>query len=234
MIYLNSKLLIIFLLFSKISICKIIITAPHSHCLPKAEDRVCDKLAGKAAKLLAEALKTSTIFSTHYREGTDLNREESRPTQFRIEIGQELKKCRQERQNCILLDVHSFPKETYLTSIKRDCVKHYRTYLDKKEQVQSGKYQEEKEQTIEVQPKIFFIKSLYDENLGDYLFNYLKKFFIPSIIFEGNVYNDIIFEASFNRIPSVLIEFNESLTDQELEFLIKILVEAINSYIKGE
>lgn len=81
----------------------ILLTAPHSFCLPSIPVRHCDRVAGEAAKKLHSLLSNSVlILSTHLRSEVDLNRSESADTDFA--------KLIDETQNISLcIDVHSFP-----------------------------------------------------------------------------------------------------------------------------
>jgi hypothetical protein len=183
-----------------------IITVPHGICVNMQKIRVdledirnCDKKAEEAANILINELKPyKTFFATHYRENTDLNREESRVTKFRTDIRTILKDCRSKRSNCLLIDVHSFPQGT----ITKD---------------------EEKE------PDIYLIRSFYDNKIGEYLYNYLIKNDIMTLMFPGSPENDILLEATYFKVPSILIEFKESLSKSKLEKIIKVLSKGLKN-----
>lgn len=184
---------------------EILVTVPHAHCLP-IKERNCDRLAEVAAKKLATKLGTKLLFiSGNYREDTDLNREEGRITSFRTEIAEALKKCRQFRRNCVLIDVHSFPADSFPGKIEK-----------------AGAV-----------PDVYFIRAYYGNELATFLHKHLTTNRIAAQIFEGTYQNDILLEATYNHIPSVIIEFNESLGAKKLSHITSVLAQAIKNYESG-
>lgn len=90
----------------------IIITVPHNVCVPGEEiDHNCDLIAGWVGDKIDKALGQYPhiiFYGDINRHNNDLNRPRSRDTtNFRILLRKQLKK-----QPLLLLDIHSFSKET--------------------------------------------------------------------------------------------------------------------------
>ncbi len=85
---------------------KIIITVPHSLCFDNVNFRHCDFLAKRAAQSLNGIIPYNKILllGSILREHSDLNRKESRSTNYRKHLTSILSNI----TNGILIDVHSF------------------------------------------------------------------------------------------------------------------------------
>ena len=88
----------------------VILTVPHSECI-EGDDHNCDIVALKNAKSLSKFLNKAEIQNKVFigdinRFTSDLNREESRNTEFHREIDNLIESIRGE-YNMILLDIHS-------------------------------------------------------------------------------------------------------------------------------
>lgn len=205
---------LILLLFCSInSYGSILITVPHGHCVPGAEKRACDKMAKKAAQLLAQKLNAKLFLSTHYRADTDLNREEARITQFRNEIRNQLQCCRKNRLNCLLLDIHSFPEGSL-----------------KKEQCEKGQNIQE----IKNEPPLYIIHLFYDNGLVNIIHKNLQKIDSSIPVFLGSLDNDIMLEAMYYKVPSIIIEFKETLQNDEIEKITQAIADSVKQFIQGE
>lgn len=87
----------------------IIITVPHSVCYTNINDRHCDTMAQFAAENLKSKIKFSVVHlpSNHFRDHIDLNRIESRNTDYRNTLRQHLNSTK------FLIDIHSAPPGVY-------------------------------------------------------------------------------------------------------------------------
>jgi hypothetical protein len=90
----------------------VIITSPHSLCIPGAKVRTCDLLALKAAEDLVKTLKPSFYVlyfpANVYREKLDLNRDVSVNSPYRRRVTAALAD-----HPLALIDVHSDPRGSY-------------------------------------------------------------------------------------------------------------------------
>lgn len=100
----------------------VIITVPHSECLDR-EDlifkiRTCDYRAEQAAKILYHQLiqngiKSEILIGDITRIKIDLNRKESRNTQFRTQLASKIKQYISEDYDVFVIDMHSFPSNDF-------------------------------------------------------------------------------------------------------------------------
>lgn len=96
----------------------VIITVPHSKCLPLAERRMCDRRAAGAAKILHRQLKSlplrqfrvhNIVFAQSIRAVGDLNRRVTRDWPWRQRIRSMVNRAINAQRNVLVLDIHSFP-----------------------------------------------------------------------------------------------------------------------------
>ena len=90
----------------------VIITVPHGKC-PDDEEvsgRFCDERADEAASALSALLPTASVYrAPTYRSEGDLNRPETRNTEWRRAIQAEVQRHVANGYHVILFDMHSFP-----------------------------------------------------------------------------------------------------------------------------
>lgn len=165
--------------------------------------RICDKLAFKAAQLLEKKLKPYKIFYANYYRE---DTDLNREEARNTKFRKALKP--------ILEDCRKSRKKCLLFDIH--------SFPEGSITIEGAK-----------EPDVYFIKSFYDNLLCTYLYEYLKKFNINTALFDGPAENDILLEAAYNKIPGVIIEFKESLSDINLEKIVNIIVEGISKYTTG-
>jgi hypothetical protein len=182
----------------------ILLTVPHSKCLGK-KDHICDYLAEKAAKSLHSKLEFSIlILSDVNRTFIDYNRKKSKNTKWRENI----RKIILSKNIDFLIDVHSFPPSS-----------------------ESFGFFKKDNETYSSLPEIVLLDSYYDEKFLDRStsveFNkYLLKNNIKSKLIVGGD-NDITLDGRRLNIKSILIEYNESLTSQRLDYINNIIIKYI-------
>ena len=197
----------------------LILTSPHSKC-PEDTERKCDLVAGLSSKIFNEICIKKGIPCIYlpgddYRHNHDLNRQNSRKTNYRINLNNILKMNSPEKSlvNALVLDIHSFPN--YRIEAAGD------NNLFKKG---------------EIPPDIVFLKGPKDQykfngkviNLCDTLYKKLNKDFTNKInckIREHLTVLDILNNASEYEIPGVLIEINEKYLENPN--LLSIIVNSI-------
>lgn len=94
----------------------VIITTPHDKCPGGVQGRFCDVRANEAARALAALLPEASIYrAPTYRFEGDLNRPETRNTEWRREIQAEVQQRVANGDHVVLFDVHSFrdSRESY-------------------------------------------------------------------------------------------------------------------------
>lgn len=174
----------------------ILLTVPHSKCLGK-KDHICDYLAEKAARNLQTKFKNSIlILADQNRTFIDYNRKKARKTKWRENIRNIL----EEKNIDFLLDIHSFPPESESFGFF--------------------------ENTSSL-PEIVLLDSYYDGNFLDKStstkFNkYLLQNKIRSKLLVGGT-NDIIIDGRKYNTKSILIEYNENLSFDRLNFINQII-----------
>lgn len=194
----------------------IILTVPHGKCpLPqKSSDRMCDIAAMSAAECMAKLLKGYNIFipGDEYRYDHDLNRKESRKTNYRSRLSNVFKHLK--NSNVILLDIHSFPN-----------------YYDPR----AGDINFFK--SNEIAPDFVLLRGKRDIYNGQSICNIihqeLREHNINVKIIENIEVLDILNEADEYNIPGVLCEFNEKLRDDNYKDLLKSVCIIITNCIKS-
>jgi len=90
----------------------VVVTSPHSLCIPGAKVRTCDLLALEAAEDLVKTLKTffNVLYfpANFYRGNLDLNRDVSLNSSYRRRVAAALAD-----HPLVLIDVHSDPRGSY-------------------------------------------------------------------------------------------------------------------------
>lgn len=170
---------------------KVILTVPHSKCIIGTE-HLCDYMAPKAAEIISSKIKASEIFlADKNRREFDYNRRNTRETEWRKNI----KKYVLQNSVDLVLDIHSFPDD----SLSFGTIQ--------------GKIPE-----IVILDSISFSLGQKKDDLNQKLSVYLQKNgVIVSLLSGGD--NDITIEMRENGISSILIEFNEGIHRQRLEYI---------------
>jgi hypothetical protein len=189
----------------------ILLTVPHSVCDSiKDKDNInhsCDSSAHESAILLCKSFINKGIdciclASNEFRYKHDLNRKESRKTEYR----NTLRTIMKTKNPDILLDIHSYPNN----------------YMDEARDANMFKKDE-------IPPDIILLKGKLDRSyknnsLSESLYRNLKNNNINVKIIKDIDVLDIINEASEINIPGILIEINEKLTtSSNHSLLIKIM-----------
>jgi hypothetical protein len=192
----------------------ILITIPHSKCLKIKRD--CDKVAKMIGELLKQSLiekkmRVGIFESDKMRYIIDMNRSNSRNENFRLQITNYIKKNKID----LCIDVHSFPSNDSSNGdipmyILSNVIPYPKFIIDLVSEINNNKI------------------ILSDQWKGKKVKIYtgVSKFNDPNRI-DGT--NDILDEMIENKIPSLLIEFNESFVpdDPKLIELIKVITNFI-------
>lgn len=192
---------------------KILLTVPHSLCI-KNSRRNCDYLADDASMNLDKNFRklhkaiTYRIKADKNRNAIDYNRKIARNSRWRVFV----RKIMLDESVDVLLDIHSFPSE-------------YSSFGYFSTESTPSNFSTEYTKII---PEVVILDSYHSNNkFLDYNtsinFNkYLLKYKILSKLLVGGE-NDIIMDGRKKGIPSVLIEYNESLSKERLNFINKII-----------
>jgi hypothetical protein len=95
----------------------VIITVPHSACVPQAAQRTCDVRARSAAQIIhtrlarlpAPAYRVSIAYANSFRFKGDLNRRVTRGWAWRKHVQSMVEHGIKRRRKVMLFDIHSFP-----------------------------------------------------------------------------------------------------------------------------
>ena len=185
------------------------ITVPHSYCI-STKVHTCDFTALLAASHIFNIFRLSDILTKIYiadknRTITDYNRIESRYTQWRQVITQDLKNYNIK----LALDIHSFPDDT-------SSFGYFNNTKELPELVILDSYHENKK----------YLDEITSINLNNFL---LQKNIRSKLLFGGD--NDIMISARKNKTRCILLEFNESLDNSRLVYITHMLVKYFLDYL---
>jgi hypothetical protein len=176
---------------------EIILTTPHAHCPKGSKIRLCDLAASISGDIFNECctkkgINTIYLKGNEYRYNWDLNRKESRNTNFRKELTKLLSGKEKPK---LLLDIHSFPNERIEEAGDIN-------FFSKNETA----------------PDIVLLRGPSDikfcngkrKSICNEIFTCLQNIKDIKIkVIDGITVNDILNETHENEIPGILIEINE-------------------------
>jgi hypothetical protein len=91
----------------------VIITVPHGKCPSQSPVRLCDERADEAANALAALLPAASLYrAATYRFQGDLNRPETRNSEWRRTIQAQVEHEVAAGKRVVLFDMHSFPDDS--------------------------------------------------------------------------------------------------------------------------
>jgi hypothetical protein len=185
---------------------EIIITVPHAACFGVEEIRICDKVAERAADALKRELKPLknvngvTVFKNTMALRTtnvDMNRFPTRSSTFRKEIRETIMRFGRSKKPVILLDVHSFNKDSSYYFLQGDiCI------LDNNQS------------SMTLFPVGYDWRLLHEKTKGlpGQSLRYLTSYAIGDALL-----NDIVNEArTLGLARSTILEFYEGLSDSQI------------------
>lgn len=180
----------------------LVITAPHAYC-PVTIPRVCDLLSGQAAELLANDLadlQPHLLINTNVlRSVSDLNR----PTSAEQPYHQQLRSLLSHGQGGLLIDVHSYPGLAF------------------EDQVYQPLYANS-EQPHEVYLLLKLSSSSAIKRATARLANLLAAAEVEVAIYSADEHQNYILNIGLEHgLTTVLIEFNEALSNQRLEYIVQ-------------
>lgn len=195
------------------SLPNIVITSPHAKCDLSHPKRACDLAAALAGQMMAEEAEKHELNYVYfpgnvYRAEHDLNRKKSRKTEYRQKLLRQIKKLSKSRS--VLLDIHSFPNY----------------YMDEAGDINFFRKGETPPDIVLIQGPL----NLYENRqLTALLYSVLSKRGIRVKILDGISVNDILNQAAENRLPGILIEYNESFNRRPklLAEICKTIIESI-------
>jgi len=187
----------------------IILTVPHALCIYDNKNHTCDATAKKLAYKLMSKLggkitnNITTVIGNINRSKIDLNRIQSRKTEFRKIIVKIIKTWEKKKLKVIfVIDCHSFP------------IKKFRIYDFGTNQISKP-----------------LVTILYDSLVHHEYIDYLDQLPITKLkgIHNDIIDQSITFEDKNTKIMPVLIEVREDMTDKQYT----ILSTVIENWIKG-
>ncbi len=176
----------------------IILTVPHSYCEQHSVERMCDKRALEAAKMLSEKLTNVKVIVYGNKEipryECDMNRAVCRHTYYRQHLDKLVNEILTRGDKILwVLDMHSFPSyESWYSSINKNDYK-----------------------------LVFLYVGEFDEIFRPYFKSHPEVGFL-----EGSLYNDIMITNIQKGIKSILIESLEDhnlFTNDEMSKLFDII-----------
>jgi hypothetical protein len=199
-----------------------IITSPHALCsneINKLNKHPCDIIAGLSAKIFCKMVKKHTNAKCYYVKGNelrinnDLNRIKSRHTEFRKSLREILHVISQKNIiDSIVIDIHSFPN--YWIKEAKD-INFFKEH--------------------EIAPDVVILSGSFDKinnsSISNFLYQSLIANNINCKILNNIKVNDILNESSENKIPGILLEFNEKYINDidTLTYICEIIINKLNN-----
>lgn len=186
----------------------IVITSPHAFCTDFILYRHCDRVSKYAALSLAQSFQTTNKTfrpSVHIAKRLRSENDYNRHQTRQTRYRKHLKQVFEEESNAdtVLFDVHSFP---FVSQNETPNVHLY--FLTNPVSADENRF-------------LFFLNE------------FLRKHNVPTTVLQGSIANDIVVEASEYIRYTVLIEFRESLTENEIDRINNFIVQATQNYFSS-